>query len=240
MKRIAYITDVHMEEQFPKDFGVDARRNLKLILEDVRKRDISEIIIGGDMGETTAMEFFELLKDFTLHATLGNHDDFTDVAKYYTKYILEGRNELYYSFEEGAFRYIFLDSSSGQLGQAQLQWLEDELKTDRGVLLFLHHPILPVNTGIDKLYPLRNRDSVRSLLQDFPQPITIFCGHYHIDDETTIGHIRQFITPAASVQIRKESDTLELYNGPFGYRIINIDGDSVSTELVLYKDEKFL
>lgn len=228
-----------MDEQFPKDFGVDARRNLKLILEDVRRKNISEIIIGGDMGETTAKEFFELLKDYTLHVTLGNHDAFTDVTKYFTKYTQEGRSELYYSFEEGAFKYIFLDSSSEQLSQAQLQWLEDELQTDRSLLIFLHHPVLPVNTGIDKLYPLRNRDSLRSLLQDFPQSITIFCGHYHIDDETTSGHIRQFITPAASVQIRKDSDTLQLYNGPFGYRIINIEEDSVTTELILYKNEAF-
>lgn len=239
MKQIAYITDVHMDEQFPKDYGVDARQNLKLILEDVRNRNISEVIIGGDMGETTAKEFFELLKGFTLHVTLGNHDDFTDVTKYFTNYIREGRGELYYSFEEGAFRYIFLDSSSEQLSQEQLQWMEDELQTDRHLLLFLHHPVLPVNTGIDKLYPLRNRDSLRSLLHDFPQPITIFCGHYHIDDETTNGHIRQFITPAASVQIRKDSDALQLYNGPFGYRIINIDGENISTKLILYKDGKF-
>jgi Icc protein len=239
MKRIAYITDIHMEEQFPKDFGVDARRNLKLILEDVRKRNISEIIIGGDMGETTAKEFFELLEDYTLHVTLGNHDAFTDVTKYFTKYLQEGRSELYYSFEEGSFKYIFLDSSSEQLSGTQLQWLENELQTDRSLLLFLHHPVLPVNTGIDKLYPLRNRDSLQSLLRNFPRSITVFCGHYHIDDEATSGHIRQFITPAASVQVRKDSDTLQLYNGPFGYRILNIDGESINTELVLYKDEEF-
>lgn len=239
MKKIAYITDIHMDEQFPKDYGVDARRNLKLILEDVRKRNISEIIIGGDMGETTAMEFFETLKDYTLHVTLGNHDAFTDVTKYFTKYIQEGRSELYYSFEDGAFKYIFLDSSSEQISPAQLQWLEGELQTDCNLLIFLHHPILPVNTGIDKLYPLRNRESLRSLLQELPQPIIIFCGHYHINDETTSGNIRQFITPAASVQIRKDSETLQLYNGPFGYRIINIDEDRVTTELILYKDEAF-
>lgn len=239
MKQIAYITDVHLEEQFPKDFGVDARRNLKLILEDVRKKNITEIIIGGDMGETTAKEFFELLEDFTLHVTLGNHDDFTEVTKYFKKYTRADRSELYYSFERDAFKYVFLDSSSGSISKTQLQWLRDELKTNLSLLLFLHHPVLPVHTPIDQLYPLRNRQELRSLLQDFPQPVTIFCGHYHMNDEAVISYIRQFITPAASVQIEKEAEPMKLYNGPFGYRIISIDADRVSTELMIYKDGSF-
>ena len=52
-KKIAYITDIHLDEQLPIDQGVDTRKNWEIILNDVSKKGIKEIIFGGDLGEKT-------------------------------------------------------------------------------------------------------------------------------------------------------------------------------------------
>ena len=49
-KKIAYITDLHLDEDFPKEMGVDSRSNWKVILKDVSNRNIDEIVFGGDIG----------------------------------------------------------------------------------------------------------------------------------------------------------------------------------------------
>ncbi|MBK7884551.1 MAG: hypothetical protein IPJ81_12770 [Chitinophagaceae bacterium] len=43
-KTIAYITDIHLDEKFPMDNGVDARGNWNIILADINKRQIDEVV----------------------------------------------------------------------------------------------------------------------------------------------------------------------------------------------------
>ncbi len=86
MKRIAFLTDIHLEEQFPMDNNVNARNNFETILADLEKRKISEVIFGGDIGEPTAHNyFFEKLQNFSLNLILGNHDKFENVKKHFIK-----------------------------------------------------------------------------------------------------------------------------------------------------------
>lgn len=242
MKRIAYITDIHLDEKFPVENGVNPRKNWKLILEDVANKNIDEIIFGGDIGEKESNQwFFESLKDFKINIILGNHDHFSEVLKHYSKDSLNSTTrELYYSYEDNCLKYIFLDSSSGEIIQNQYQWFKRELITDKKVILFIHHPVLGVETAVDKQFPLRGRKKINEELQNFSQEVIIFCGHYHMNDERTIGNVNQFITPSASYQIRKNSKTIEVDNSTFGYRIININKDKIDSEIFLHKDGFFV
>ena len=70
-KKFAYINDIHLDEQFPIDHGVDARKNWEIILNDVSKKGIREIIFGGDIGEKTVNKwFFESLQDYNFAINL--------------------------------------------------------------------------------------------------------------------------------------------------------------------------
>ena len=234
MKQVAYITDIHLDDSFPIDAGVDPRKNWQTILADVRKRNITDIILGGDMGEPVSLEwFFDSLKGFTINMSLGNHDKFQEIVKYCSKHS-EGTDELYYSLEEGDFKYIFMDSSSNRISDPQFHWLLYEMITDKQILLFIHHPLLEVDTQVDKLYPLLNRDQVRSALRDIPSNITVFAGHYHMNDEKKMGNLRQHVTHAASVQLVKDAPFIETDNSTFGYRILTINEDNIETELVTF------
>ncbi len=241
MRQIAHITDIHLEEPFPIEHGVDARRNWSLILEDITSKNINEIIFGGDIGKKESNQwFFDSLRDFKVHAILGNHDFFREVIKYYESDSSGQDEELFYSHEDSFIKYIFLDSSSGELSQGQFNWLKNEVKTDKKILLLIHHPVLEVETPMDQLYPLKRRKEVKALLHASKQEVLVMCGHYHTVDERSERNIRQLLTPAGSYQIRKNANAIEVINDMFGYRIINIHNDEIKTSLRLYEDGRFV
>ena len=231
MKKIAFITDIHLGEQFPIDNNVNSKDNFEKVLTDISKRNIKKIIFGGDIGDASSHNyFFERLKDYSLNLVIGNHDKNNEVAKHFFKSI--AANELYYNIENDNYKYIFLDSSSDEISNNQLQWLKLELITTKKVILFIHHPILEIETAVDKLYPLKNREILKSELVEFGKKITLFCGHYHMNSEIEFKNITQFITQSMSFQILKNVKEIEIDNSSFGYRIINLQDDKIETEII--------
>jgi len=123
------------------------------------------------------------------------------------------------------------------VSDAQLNWLSRQLNTRKKVLLFIHHPVLKINTPIDHqmAVALKGRDEIKKVLVDSATEIIIFCGHNHMTDETAEKNIKQISTVAASYQIRKESATVEINQNTFGYRLIQVEDDSIRTETILFK-----
>lgn len=214
---------------------MNSRRNWETILKDVISRDIQEVIFGGDIGENKSTEwFFDSLWNIDLKVVLGNHDSFTEVDKYYQNEYQGNHKELYYAYEDNYYKYIFLDSSSDAIGSTQFQWLINELKTDKTLVIFIHHPILGVNTEVDRQFPLENRDELKVELQKMDNEITIFCGHYHMLDETTDGNLKQIITSASSYQVVKEATPIKVTSENFGYRVIEFASSNINSELILF------
>ena len=236
IKRIAYITDIHIDEEFPKTVGVDGRQNWETILEDVASRNIDEVIYGGDIGERSSnFWFFESLKNYTVSISLGNHDDFSEVIKHYKNDAYKNAEALFYSEENNFFKFIYLDSSTEFISDKQLMWLQKELITIKKILLFIHHPILKIPTIIDQKFYLKGREKIQALLEQTSNDITIFCGHYHMEDYRTYKNISQFVTPAGSYQVEKNLEEIKVNNKTFGYRIIELTKDKMDTEVVLFE-----
>lgn len=238
MKQFAFITDIHLDEQFPIDNKVNPTKNFETILADIEKRKITDLIFGGDIGEPTAHNyFFNKLQNFSLNLILGNHDKFENVKGYFSK----DRNtqELYYKTEDENFQYIFLDTSDEQLSKPQLEWLKNELTENKALILFIHHPVLEIPTHIDKLYPLKNREELKTVLLNFKKNVTIFCGHYHMNDEQKLKNIKQYTTQSMSFQVVKNATDLEIDNANFGYRIIEIYNDKIETQTVNFNRQKY-
>ncbi|ELR72932.1 3',5'-cyclic-nucleotide phosphodiesterase [Fulvivirga imtechensis AK7] len=230
MKKVAFITDIHLNEPSPT---VDPKQNWATIIEDLKSRKIGEVVFGGDIGDHNAHQwFFETLRPFSLKLVLGNHDNFNQVAKYYRNG--HGTNELFYTLEDSDYKYLFLDTSSTEISPLQLTWLKAEVNSNKNLVLFIHHPIFAVDTPIDKVHPLKNRAELQPLLKATGKEITVFCGHYHMNDERTEGNIRQIITHASSYQIVKSAKEIVTDNSTFGYRIIEFDEDGIKTEEVSF------
>ncbi len=233
MKKIAFVSDIHLNEQFPIDHGVDAKRNWERIVEDLKAKNIKDVVFGGDIGEHTAHEwFFETLAPFSLKVVLGNHDQFVHVSRFYRE--KDNHRELYHQFEDKQDRYLFLDSSADRVSSLQLEWLETALRTPKRILLFIHHPVVQIDTPLDALYPLENRGAVKRILKAKAGAVTVFCGHYHMNDERREDNIRQITTQASSYQIVKQAGEVVIDTSEYGYRIIEIDEERISTRLVTF------
>jgi 3',5'-cyclic AMP phosphodiesterase CpdA len=235
MKRIAFLTDIHLDEQYPIDQNINPRKNLTTVLADLSRQKITEVIFGGDIGVATAHPyFFNALKQFSVNILLGNHDKFEDVKKHFNK--STDKNALYYKIEDAGYTYLFLDSATDEISNRQLQWLQMELKTEKQIILFIHHPILSIATKADELYPLKNRNVLQSVLLNYKKKITIFCGHYHMNDEQEHYNIKQITTLSLSFQLVKNEQEIKVDNTNFGYRIIEIHEDKIETQLYSFEN----
>ncbi|TYP71613.1 metallophosphoesterase family protein [Aquimarina intermedia] len=234
-KKIAYITDIHLDEKFPVDCGVDAQKNWKTLLQDISSRQINQIIFGGDIGLKSSNKwFFDSLKEYNLAITLGNHDSFDEVIKYYNFENSRNQIELYYTQELEYFKFIFLDSSKGFISEQQLNWLTKELITQKKIVIFIHHPILAIEAEVDKRFALQQRGRIQTALLSSENEIYIFCGHYHFNDTQHIENIIQQVTPASSYQVEKLLGVIKINNAAFGYRIIELKKDTIQTNLVTF------
>ncbi len=137
--------------------------------------------------------------------------------------------------EDKNYQYLFLDTSTDELSKTQLNWLSMELSENKPLILFVHHPILEIETPVDKIYPLKNRQEIKSVLLNFKNNVTIFCGHYHMNDEQELSNIKQYTTQSMSFQLLKKAKEIEVDNENFGYRIIDICNDKIETELINFK-----
>ncbi|TWR29208.1 metallophosphoesterase [Mucilaginibacter pallidiroseus] len=239
MKTIAFITDIHLDENLLQEKGVDTRKQWELLLSDLATREIDHIVFGGDIGAASAYPwFFKTLNHFNLKYIIGNHDTFSEAAKYYIGELPAG-NELYYSEKGKHYKYIYMDTSAGSISAAQLHWLKNKLVTDKPVILFIHHPILAVDTPIDRQYPLHGRDEIANVLKEIDEKVFVFCGHYHMEDILQSDNITQIITPASSYQIVKQAKDLEFDNTTFGYCILQLSAFKIQTQVVMSRNGKF-
>jgi len=236
--RIAHITDLHLDEDFPKEQGVDAQKHFESILKDIHEKDLSHVVCTGDIGENKSVAyFFDKLKDHSLSLTLGNHDTHEEVAKYYSEGTHPKDKKLYSSTEKYGYKFIYLDSSSGHIDHTQLAWLGRELDTSLPIAIFIHHPIIGLDLMVDEIGKLENREAVLKTLEASRKAIIIFCGHYHMEDHQIHKKINQYITPAISYQIEKRKESIDIDSQRYGYRIVTFDQGKISSEVQIFYAE---
>lgn len=231
-RRIAHITDTHLDEEFPESHGVKTRSRFDTILKDIEQQGISEIICTGDIGEKEGIAyFFKQLESTALSITLGNHDSYREIHKHHQQPSHLYHSKIYSSTQDEYYKFIYLDSSSNSIDKQQLVWLSSELISPKPIIIFIHHPVLGLNLKVDEIGRLENRSELLQLLENSSSKITIFCGHYHMSSNTEYENITQYITPAVSYQIVGNPDIIVLDTQTFGYRIIELDGKGISTRV---------
>lgn len=230
--RIAHITDLHLDEVIPVKDNISTRKRLDDILKDIKKENITEVVCTGDIGQNEGISyFFEQLKTTSLSITLGNHDSFTEISKYYREGAHNNSKKLYSIRQKEHYKFIYLDSSEGIIDDQQISWLRKELISSKPIIIFVHHPIIGLNLKVDKIGRLKNREEILFILEHLSNEVTIFCGHYHMESEVIYKNITQYITPAVSYQIEKEPNIIKINTTIFGYRIIELSRDHKSSKI---------
>lgn len=230
--KFAFVTDIHFDERIGFDKTVNQAQHWKTVLQDLRGRGITNLIYGGDLGKASSYaSFFDDVKEFNMNLIIGNHDNEAQIKKYYRK----GNEQFYFYEDVDDYRLIFLNSDTGRIDDQQADWLVKAVKTDRTILLFVHYPLLSVATAMDRQWYLKNRVEIVPILTAVQQPVFLFSGHYHMEDLTVMQNLTQVLTPAVSYQIVKESlDKIQKHDRYFGYRIVEMDGNKMTTEVVTF------
>ncbi|SDU15713.1 phosphodiesterase [Stappia sp. ES.058] len=116
-------------------------------------------------------------------------------------------SKVHYAVDIGDVRLVALDSSvpgkpHGELGSAQLAWLEHTLaESDRPTLIAIHHP--PAATGIAHMdrIGLKDSDALAALLSRNSHVERIMCGHIHRTIIASVGGTVMTLAPSTGHQV---------------------------------------
>ncbi|MFK7938739.1 MAG: phosphodiesterase [Roseovarius sp.] len=193
--QLIWLSDLHFEAE-GLVLGHDPRARLEAAIDHInvhyRHPETAMCVITGDLVDTSTPENYAALwhrldrLQMPWVPLTGNHD----TREVYLKHLPqpEGLQDGFAQcvFDLGVAWVICLDSlwdghDAGLLCDARLTWLEAQLKlcTGRPVLIFLHHP--PVPLGLPMLDPdrLSNGAQLMALLGQFPDVRQVCCGHVH-------------------------------------------------------------
>ncbi len=237
MKRIAQVTDLHLDDEKSESYGINTRKNIQKVLADVHSKKIEYVVFTGDLGEEdTIMWLNSLVKTHQIKADFifGNHDNpahYKENSAFSEDFHGDCR---YYCKEDEGFLQLFLDSGKRVIEGEQLSWLKVKcLSSKLPILIFIHHPILDCDDSMmDKEYPLLERDGIRDFLFSLSLPVTVVCGHYHTTHEQTVKNIHQLVTLSTYIQMKPHSEKLETGSKEIGYRILNLNCGQVTSQII--------
>lgn len=190
-----HLTDPHITPPGERLLGQDTNARFAAAIAAIARAaatDFAFAVITGDLvRDSEPAAYAELARMLAalpcpVHLMLGNHDDRAAFAAAFPAVAPDANGFRQEAFATPAGRAILLDTLTpgaphGTLCAARLGWLADRLAEDAGpVLLFLHHPPMPIGIpGMDAIR-LRDGDALWAVLAPHRARIRhMFHGHTH-------------------------------------------------------------
>lgn len=231
--KIVQISDCHLLEDAAARYkNVCPKHGLDLVCESITDKhpDADLLLLTGDLSQDESAASYQLLSG-TLHrlnieayAIPGNHDDLNCLQASCGNIVNLGK-----SIELNHWRLLLLSSQlpghvEGQLSDEELYWLSQQLSMTQNqhALIALHHqPYLTGSEWMDRI-GLKNRQSLLSVLEDYPQVRVLIHGHTH-----QVGYYRQhqlscYGTPSSWRQFIPNSPECRMDNLPPAYRVVQL------------------
>ncbi|MFZ2898000.1 MAG: metallophosphoesterase [Saprospiraceae bacterium] len=225
--KIVQLTDLHIGLEGQETFGVDVRGNFLKALEALRAEPPDHLVVSGDLcfqtGDREVYQWIgEQLRDFPSQVwwMAGNHDDPAEMARVYGLEDSMKGTDLCYTARLGEMDWVFLDTSSYEVSEAQQGWLRSVIAGREGPLyVFMHHP--PALVGVpfmDQRYPLRNWAQMQDIFLGYPDQVWVFSGHYHVEKSVHLKNLHIFVTPSTFFQIGQSSPEFQVDHYRIGWR----------------------
>lgn len=226
--------------------GVPTWRTFDAVLADVGGRfpDLDCLVLTGDIAQdespATYARLAAMLAPWRNRCRLipGNHDDPEALRTAFSDRVPSAAGPVTFSDRLGDWRIIGLDTHltgevRGRIEPQQLAWLRGEINRhrDEPVLIFMHHPPLPVGCRwIDEL-SLLDPMPFLELVRASPGVRGVACGHVHQVHEDRIGEAYFFSAPSTAFQFAPSGDE-KFDDAPPGYRVFRLEGERLESELI--------
>ena len=215
---LAQITDLHIKPRGRLAYRqVDTAAYLEAALRSLLtlSPQPDAVIVTGDLVDAGLAEEYGLLREILsplrmpLFLMPGNHDLRGPLRAAFpeTRY-LGTDGQIRYTIEDFPIRVIALDSlvegqSAGELGAAQLAWLDAALaaQPQRPTLVAVHHP--PFATGIGHMDKIGLRDAagLAAVIRRHGQVERVISGHVHRSIQTRFAGTIASIAPSVAHQV---------------------------------------
>lgn len=193
--KLIQLSDPHLTLPGKTLLGLDPHRQLAMAIADINARhaDADLVVFSGDLSDDGSPASYAALAAILAElrapwrVTLGNHDLRSAFLARFPRQADEC-GFVQSVTDIGRERVILLDSLqegsvSGALCSTRLNWLERQLQAaqDRRVLLFLHHPPMPI--GLPALDEVRLEapaaEALHQLCRRYGNVAHIAAGHVH-------------------------------------------------------------
>jgi predicted phosphodiesterase len=190
----------------------------------------------GDMvASGTSQQYDEFLTRarrlrMPLYTVLGNHDVKGDGRATYARLI---RKDAYYSFVQKGYKFIGLDSSSGALDVAQIDWLRRELATSGPKFVFMHVPLFDPRPGGDHCFLDLKQAAELHRMFSASRVLAVFSGHVHVFARQEMDGVTYVTTGGGGALLYARAEQ----GGFHHFAMVRVDGDQVQVEAVPVKAE---
>lgn len=233
--RILQLTDLHVAGAVTRD--LDARAHFVRALESTRGLQPDLLVLSGDLADRGERECYSWIREqiagwaCPVIALAGNHDD---PAALFDLFPPPGEAGPDRSFRAlfGRYEVLCLDSSSGQVSRAQLDWLTqcEPWAADR--IVFLHHPPRPAGCRfMDEKYPLENWQETWRALCTTQWLRAVCVGHYHTERTLVAEGLPVLLTPSTLYQIAPDAETFQVESRRGGWRILDFEDGALESRV---------
>lgn len=247
--KLLQISDTHLGEPGTRCFGLDPAAQLAQCVAHANAfhGDADLAVVSGDLvNAATEAEYLELrrvLSGLAVPYRLipGNHDRRDRIRGAFPGLPFEPDGFLHQCVEASGATLLLLDTREprqewGRLCAERLAWLARRLEVARGpVLVFMHHPPLPVGHAAMDAMALREPEAFLELLRRHRDKVRHVCfGHVHRPYFTALDGIGFSAVPGTSHQVSLMGmGRGELYASgePGGYGVILVEEGRVGVHI---------
>jgi Icc protein len=236
--RLVQISDTHLrEDEGGTLVGLDTDFSLSHVTAIVRsERENIDLMLGtGDISDHGSERAYErALKyfggfDAPILWLVGNHDDANVMAR-----VLGRDNQLAREAQTDHWQVLMLNSQipgevGGQLGDAELEWLQARLEhaREQGLhsLVCLHHqPVAMGSAWIDEQM-VSDSSVFFDIVDRFEGVRGILWGHVHQQFDRDRNGVALMATPSSCIQFAPGSEGFKVDDQPPGYRWLDLHTD---------------
>jgi Icc protein len=249
---IAHLSEPHFLHGGTKLHGsAETEDNLRRALTQLERSDhrIDALLFTGDLTDLGERDAYERLRDMVepvaerlgaeLIWVMGNHDERPE----YSRVLLRGepsdepQDRVY---DLAGLRIIVLDTSvpgyhHGDLTDAQLQWLRNELRTvaPRGTVLALHHPPIPVIIEVMATLELLDQHKLEEVIRG-TDVRGILGGHLHYATHSMFAGVPVSVAPAScyALSLTANDRLLSGRDGGQGFNLVHVYDDRIVHSVV--------